>query len=71
MSYASLSAAERRLADQQLALLQMMLVLRKARLPLSVLPAPASLPLATTTEHAPVLPVPTGAGTFPLEPTHA
>jgi hypothetical protein len=61
MSYASLSRAEQRLVDQQIADLQRMLVVRRARLPLSVLPAPASRPLSTSKDHAPVS---SGAGAF-------
>jgi len=66
MSYAALSPVEQRAADFQLAALQRMLVVRKARLPLSVLPAPASLPSPSTpAEHAPVAP---GAGpSFSME----
>lgn len=71
MSYDALTPLEQRAVDFQLAALQRMLVVRKARLPLSVLLAPASLPLATTLEHAPVLPVPSGAGVFHLEQPHA
>lgn len=68
MSYASLTAAELRAVDAQMAALQRMLVVRRASLPLSVLPAPASLPLSTTVEHAPAS---SGAGVLFLEPTHA
>jgi len=64
--YADLSPLERRAADFQLAALQRMLVVRKARLPLSVLPAPASSPLSTFVELAPVPPVPSGAGVLSI-----
>lgn len=63
-AFPGLSPDEQRAVERQLAALQMMLVVRKARLPLSVLPAPASLPLATVTEQAPVS---RGAGVFSLE----
>ena len=62
--FPGLSPDEQRAVERQLAALQMMLVVRKARLPLSVLPAPASNSLPTTEEHAPVSP---GAGLFSLE----
>ena len=67
-AYADLSPIERRAADFQLAALQRMLVVRKARLPLSVLPAPASPSLSTISEQAPVS---TGAGVFSMEPADA
>jgi len=68
MRYESLTPAEQVLLDQQLATLQMMLVVRKARLPLSVLPAPASHPLSTREEPTPLS---SGAGAFSQEQPHA
>ena len=61
-----LSPDEQRAVERQVAALQMMLVVRKVRLPLSVLPALASR--ATTAEQAPVS---SGAGVFSPEPVDA
>jgi hypothetical protein len=67
-TYESLSPVEKRAADFQLAALQRMLVVRKARLPLSVLPAPQSISDSTCGRA----PVPCGAGVFSIpEYTHA
>ena len=68
MSYDALSPVEQRAVDFQLAALQRMLVVRRARLPLSVLPAPASPPLSTREDPTPLS---SGAGPFSLEPPHA